>query len=112
VHDGLGFLEVGDRERAPKPADPALFEAALGEAVVDRRPRVRPDRPELDLATHAAADVDVLGEDSGRKAELCCVCARDRLGFSVEDLEDCDRAKDLLLDEIGVDVLDLDQRRR
>src|SRR5581483_11463511 len=65
VHDGLGFLEVGDCERAAEPADPALPETALGEAVVDRRPGVRPHRPELDLATDAAADVDVVGEAAG-----------------------------------------------
>ena len=53
MDDGLGFLEVGDCERAAEPADPALSETALGEAVVDRRPGVRPDRAELDFATDA-----------------------------------------------------------
>src|ERR1700741_4056390 len=95
VHDCLGLLEVGDRKRAAKAADPALLEAALGEAVVDRRPRVCPDGPELDLATDAAADVDVVGEDPRRETQLCRIGARDRVGFTVEDLEGRDRAKDL-----------------
>src|SRR5689334_13110727 len=38
MNDGLGFGELGDGERPAQPGDTALLVAALGEAVVDRRP--------------------------------------------------------------------------
>jgi hypothetical protein len=69
VDDGLGFLEFGDREGTAQAADTALLEAAFGEAVVDRRPRVRPDGARVDLAADAAADVDAAGEDAGPVAQ-------------------------------------------
>src|SRR5271163_3064147 len=64
VDDGLGFLELGDGERAAQAADAALLVAALGEAVVDRRPGVGPDGAGLDLAANPAAGVDAGGEDA------------------------------------------------
>jgi hypothetical protein len=54
----------------PQAADAALLVTALGEAVVDGRPRVRPDGADLDFAADAAADVDVAGEAAGRQAVL------------------------------------------
>jgi hypothetical protein len=54
--------------RVPQAADAALLEAALGEAVVDCRPGIRPDGAGVDLAADPAADVDVAGEDAGREA--------------------------------------------
>ena len=101
MHDGLGFLEVGDCERAAKPTDTALLEAALGEAVVDRRPRVRPDGAGLDLAADSAAGVDAAGEDAGREAIVGGVGERDGVGLGVEYFEGRDRAEDLLLDDVG-----------
>jgi hypothetical protein len=109
VDDGLGFLELGDGQGPAQAADAALLVAALGEAVVDRRPRVRPDGAGLDFAADPAADVDVAGEDAGGEAVFGGVGARDGVGLGVEDLEGRDRAEDLLLDEVGVDVLDLEQ---
>ena len=112
VDDGLGFLELGDGQGAAQPADAALLVAALGEAVVDRRPGVSPDSSSLELAADPAADVDAAGEDAGREAIFGGVGARDRVGLGVEDLEGRDLAEDLLLDEVGVDVLDLEQGGR
>lgn len=111
MDDGLGFLELGDGEGAAQPADAALLVAALGEAVVDRRPGVGPDGSGLDLAADPAAGVDVAGEDVGREAVFGGVGARDRVGLGVEDFEGRDRAKDFLLDDLGVDVVDLEQGR-
>src|ERR1700677_1185882 len=111
VDDGLGFLELRDGQRAAQPADAALLVTALGEAVVRRRPGVRPDRAGLKLAADPAADVEAVGEDAGGEAVVGGVGARDGVGLGVEDLEGRDRAEDLLLDEVGVDVLDLEQGR-
>ena len=45
----------------------------------------------------------------GREAEFGGVGARDGVGLGIEDLEGRDRAEDLLLDDVGADVLDLEQ---
>ena len=103
VDDGLGFLELGDGQGTAQAADAALLVAALGEAVVDRRPRVGPDGAGLDLAADPAAGVDAAGEDAGREAVFGGIGARDGIGLGVEDLEGRDRTEDLLLDEVGVD---------
>src|SRR5581483_6364512 len=87
VHDGLGFLELCDRERAAQTSDPARLVATLGKAVVHLRPRVRPDRPGLDLPADPAADVDVVGENAGGEAQLGRVGAGDRIGLGVEHLK-------------------------
>src|SRR5580693_5786054 len=63
VDDGLGFLEVRDGQGTAQAADAAVLVAALGEAVVELRPGVRPDGAGLDLAADPAADVDAGGED-------------------------------------------------
>src|ERR1700722_9835226 len=55
VDDGLGFLELGDGQGTAQAADAALLVTALGEAVVDRGPGVRPDRADLDLAADPPA---------------------------------------------------------
>jgi hypothetical protein len=77
VDDGLGLLELRDGQGTAQAADAALLEAALGEAVVDRGPGVRPDGAGVDLAADPAADVDVAGEDAGRQAEFGGVGAGD-----------------------------------
>jgi hypothetical protein len=79
VDDGLGFLELGDGQGAAQAADAALLEAALGEAVVDCRPGVRPDEAGVDLAADPAADIDAVGEDAGREAIFGRVGAGDRV---------------------------------
>src|SRR5580693_888652 len=91
VDDGLGFLEVGDGQGPAQAADAALLVATLSEAVVEPRPRVRPDGAGLDFAADPAADVDAAGEDAGREAEFGRVGARDGVGLGVEDLEGRDR---------------------
>jgi hypothetical protein len=112
VDDGLGFGELGDGEGAAQPAGTALLVAALGETVVDRRPRVRPDGAGVDLPADPAADVDAGGKDPGRQAIFGGVGALDGAGFGVEDFEGRDRAEDFLLDDVGADVLDLEQGGR
>src|ERR1700761_2490493 len=111
VDDCLGFLEVGDGQRAAQPADAALLVAALGEAVVEFRPGVRPYRAGLNSAAYPAADADVVGENAGGETEFGGVGARDGVGLGVEDLEGRDRAEDLLLNDVVVDVRDLEQGR-
>jgi hypothetical protein len=93
VNDGLGFLEIGDGQGATQAADAALLEAAFGEAVVERRPRVRPDGARVDLAADPAADVDAAGEDAGREAIFGGVGERDGVGLGVEYVEGRDRPK-------------------
>src|SRR5580692_4252864 len=84
VDDGFGFLEVSDGEGTAQAADAALLVAALGEAVVEFRPGVRPDSAGLDFAADPAADVDVGGEDAGGEAELGGVGAGDGIRLGVE----------------------------
>src|SRR5580700_9526903 len=109
VDDGLGFLELGDGQGPAQAADAALLEATLGEAVVDRRPRVGPDGAGLELAADPSAGVEVAGEDAGREAVFGGVGAGDGVGLGVEDLEGRDRAERFLLHDVGGDVLDLEQ---
>src|SRR5580658_4866810 len=87
VDYGLGFGELGDGQGAAEPADAALLVAALGEAVVDRRPGVRPDGAGLELPADAAAGVEAGGGEAGGEAVLGRVGAGDGVGVGVEDLE-------------------------
>src|SRR5258708_17290296 len=107
VDDGLGFLELGDGLGAAEPADAALFVAALGEAVVDRCPGVRPDGAGVDLAADPAADVAAAGEDARGEAGFGGVGACNGVGLGVEYLEGRDRAENLLLHDVGPYVPDL-----
>ena len=81
MDDGLGFLEIGDGQRAAQPADVALLVAALGEAVVQLRPGVGPDGAGLDLAADPVAGVDAGGEQAGREAEFGGVGAGDGVAW-------------------------------
>src|ERR1700735_336657 len=100
VDDGLGFGEIGDREGAAQAADAALLVAALGEAVVEFGPGVRPDRAGVYSAADPPADVDVVGERAGREAVFGSVSPPDRVGLGVEHLEGRDRAEDFLLNQV------------
>src|SRR3546814_693944 len=106
---GLHFLEFFHAAGAAQAADAALFEAALLEAVVDRRPGVRPDGSGPDPARDPVGSCDVVGEDAGGETEFGCIGALDRIGLVLEYLEAQDRAEHLLLYERRGEILDLDQ---
>jgi hypothetical protein len=112
VDVGLDLLEVRKTAGAAQAAHTALLVAALLKAVVDRKPRVGPNRSGIDLAAHTAGTVDIAGEHACGQAELRRISPVDGVVLVFEDLESRDRPEDFLLDNRCAKVLDFDQLGR